>query len=148
MNDCEIVEFIKLPPNLEFLSLVKNMIVRIPSGIGYLHKLRTLHLSTNRLVDIPELPDNLEYLDLSRNEITHVPMGFGKLQKLKTLKISKNPIVDFPELKAMPALEQLEFVETKIPDDKYAGIDIPDAAVMQKLERIFPNARLSWSEYI
>jgi hypothetical protein len=65
---------------------------------------------------------------------------------LKKLKVSKNPITDFPELEPMPALDQLEFVETKIDESEYTNIPIDE--MMEKLKRIFPNAELCFDSYI
>jgi Leucine-rich repeat (LRR) protein len=140
LNNNKIVGFGVLPPNLEHLDLSENRIVEIPSGLHYLLNLKTLGLNGNQLTAVPHLPANLTTVDLSKNAITLLPLGLNKLQKLKVLKLNHNPITDFPELLAMPGLERLETVDTKLPETEHSVT--PTEEVLEKLKKIFPNATL------
>jgi Leucine-rich repeat (LRR) protein len=126
-------------PSLEHLSLAENRLVEIPSGLINLPNLKTIYLNNNLLNSVPQLPVNLELVDLSRNAITQLPLGLGKLKKLKSLKLNKNPIVDLPELPVMPAIENLEIADTKLPESEYVAM--PTEEIMEKLKAIFPNAQ-------
>ncbi|MEO1654358.1 MAG: leucine-rich repeat domain-containing protein, partial [Bacteroidota bacterium] len=83
-------------PQLEYLDLSHNHWHKIPEWIGRLKNLKTLHLSHNRLEQIPpriseKLPQ-LKKLDLSFNAIQHYPSHLSHLiAKLDELKINGNP---------------------------------------------------------
>jgi Leucine-rich repeat (LRR) protein len=83
----------KIPENignlmaLESLSLEGNEITLLPQDITKLKKLKTLHLSYNRLqaqaLDIIGELSSLEVLNLSGTDINSIPVSFSKLQKLR-----------------------------------------------------------------
>ncbi len=139
LNNNKIIAFSISLPSLEHLSLAENRIVEIPSGLINLPNLKTIYLNNNLLSSVPQLPVNLELVDLSKNAITQLPLGLGKLIKLKSLKLNKNPIVNLPELLVMPAIENLEIADTKLPESEY--VTMPTEEVMEKLKAIFPNAQ-------
>ena len=72
-----------------------QVLVELPPAVGALTKLRSLHLSRNRLQRLPDTLERLQelqWLDLRRNALAGVPTeAFGKMPKLTTLWLDGNP---------------------------------------------------------
>eukprot|EP00980_Cylindrotheca_fusiformis_P029417 scaffold23471_cov141-Cylindrotheca_fusiformis.AAC.14 len=116
LNDCGIDELCKLPkflrqlPNLQFLNLANNNLLRertVLKGLTKLEKLEKLDLSGNSLIKLPHanlyLGANLKALRLNGNAITELK-GIDKLYSLETLDISSNQISDVLQLVAVTRL--------------------------------------------
>ncbi len=86
--------------NLERLEAASCTLLRIPSRIGYLKKLKYLDIRGNI---IKKLPDslcqciNLEELNISENQISELPDNIGNLQNLQELYMTNTEISSLPE---------------------------------------------------
>ncbi|MEH2429617.1 MAG: COR domain-containing protein, partial [Nostoc sp.] len=87
--------------NLTQLHLSYNKITQIPEAIANLTNLTQLHLSYNKITQIPEAIanlTNLTQLHLRNNEITQIPEAIESLPKLKKLDLRGNPLPISPEI--------------------------------------------------
>ena len=91
-NNClkALPESFRMLHTLVMLDLSHNSINQLPATLfSHFHRLKTLLLNNNRLVQLPEISDliSLEHLDVRYNCITHLPESMWKLSNLETLNV-------------------------------------------------------------
>lgn len=102
----------KIASNLKILTISRNRLVSIPSGISALVNLSVLNLSGNTIISFPDsiqfnLP-NLNELYLSHNGLNQLTNDIVQLKSLKRLALDHNRLVTLPnELYELTKLEYL-----------------------------------------
>ena len=82
--------------NLQELDLSRRKgLVKLPSSLNALEKLKKLKLNSNKLTKLPKLPPSLQYLNVSNNELTELPELPSSLQRLY---VEYNQLTELPEL--------------------------------------------------
>ncbi|XP_017286207.1 volume-regulated anion channel subunit LRRC8D [Kryptolebias marmoratus] len=95
----EIISFQHLK-RLTCLKLWHNKIITIPSSIGQVKSLESLHLSHNKLESLSPalfLLPKLRHLDVSHNSITVLPPDVGLVHNLQHLAINSNKLEALPK---------------------------------------------------
>ncbi|NWR29965.1 LRC66 protein, partial [Tachuris rubrigastra] len=89
----------RILPALKVLSVERNNLNTVPRGLGLLHSLQTVHLSSNSIQQIdPKDFQNcsqLKDIDLQNNKITKIhPDAFRELNKLQVvMDLRENPLM-------------------------------------------------------
>lgn len=82
--------------DLEALDLSGNGIMKIPTEIFLLPRLRNLYLADNVITSFDNIPKTiiapLQKLSLARNKLLEIPKELGILPELYHLNISSNPL--------------------------------------------------------
>jgi len=139
--------------NLEIISIFNCSLTHLPD-INNLHKLKSLYLPDNNLIEIDEFQGfNLELLDLSGNNLTEIPILKNK-EDLIVLSLNKNPlknaepIILYPNLKYLylayatltsipPAIDKLQELEYLLLFDNQLT-DLPASILnLPKLEQFY-----------
>ena len=112
--------------NLTQLHLSFNKITQIPDEISNLANLTQLYLSSNQISEIPDAIanlSNLAQLYLRSNQITKIPDAIAKLANLKQFDLSYNQITEIPDaISNLANLTQLDLFNNQI-------TEIPNAIV-------------------
>jgi hypothetical protein len=85
---------------LRSLHLDKNDLTELPMEIGFLRSLTDLDLQYNQLSELPASISNLnalKSLDLRSNQLSELPIDFYALKSLKILKLTGNRFTSLPE---------------------------------------------------
>ena len=85
-------ELPKLPPNLDYLAIIKTSIKELPS---LPNKLTELHCEDNELVRLPKLPSKLEILNCYDNNLIELP---ELPNTLEWVSCNGNELIELPEL--------------------------------------------------
>lgn len=103
-----------LMPKLRLLNLSHNAIETIGS-LSHLSELEELHLSNNRIRQLPDLHTklgNVKRLSLAQNQLASFD-GLGKLYGLVSLDVGSNRIMDLDKIRrvaSLPCLEELTLI--------------------------------------
>ncbi|WP_448701306.1 protein kinase [Mucilaginibacter sp. AW1-3] len=104
-NIIESVPAKALNPNIRWLILTNNRIVKLPATIGNCHRMQKLMLAGNQLTELPqELSNcrNLALLRIAANRLTALPAWLLAMPKLSWLAFSGNPFSIKPSAQAIP----------------------------------------------
>lgn len=101
--------------SLRSLDLSSNKLVEISAAVGRLQSLTTLTLDRNRLSSLPPLPLRLETISICENRLTALPDQLGALTKLRRLLASHNALEQLPAtIGGCEALTQLALDHNKL----------------------------------
>jgi len=103
---------------LRSLHLDKNDLTTLPMEIGFLHSLDTLDLQYNQIDELPPTIGNLSvlrYLDLRSNQLAQVPSELFELKSLVILKLTGNMFTTLPEeINNLVALKELYLMGNRL----------------------------------
>jgi hypothetical protein len=103
---------------LRTLHLEWNELTSFPAEIGQAEALHTLYLYKNQLTSFPAEMGQakaLRYLSLSDNQLTSFPAEMGQAKALRTLYLSNNQLTSFPaEMGNAKALETLSLYRNQL----------------------------------
>ncbi len=103
---------------LQRLDLRRNQLISLPESIGQLINLSSLNLDCNELTSLPESIGqliNIQSIDLGSNRLTNLPESIEQLISLTRIGLNNNPLNDLTILQFLPKLEQVYFLDVKLP---------------------------------
>ncbi|CAO2149102.1 unnamed protein product [Urochloa humidicola] len=110
---------------LQYLSLNKTRVTKLPPEIGSLQYLETLAVRNTPITNLPQQIEELQKLktlDVRQTQITVLPPQIGKLQSLETLDVRHTPLKELPkELVLLPKLACLLFGQSSF----LGGVKLP-----------------------
>ncbi|XP_039920195.1 leucine-rich repeat-containing protein 66 [Hirundo rustica] len=137
----------RLLPALKALSVERNNLNTVPRGLGLLHSLQTVHMSSNAIQQIdPKDFQNcsqLKDIDLRNNKITKIhPDAFRDLNKLQVLDLRENALtIPLPQI-----LVSLNFFQLEVYLSKNAWIFSCRLNAFKDLFNfVFDSTRKKWS---
>lgn len=121
--------------NLDYLDLMRNDLIDV-TGLKDTPKLRSLHLTDNRITDERNMEVianlyNLKILSLDGNGITTIK-PLSKMSNLTWLKVNRNFLKDLDGVEELRNLEKLEFSQNEIESLK-------DISALSKLKELKGN---------
>ncbi len=102
-----------LPPSIRYLNASENPFGSIPESIASITNLRELHLSDNRLTDLPPLP-NVNTLNLRNNQLRTIPDAIRAMTNLRHLDLRGNRLLHLPDWIGDLNLEKLDLRWNKL----------------------------------
>ena len=82
-NDCNLVEIVSIPNNVERLRCYDNKITKLPEILP--NNLQSLWLENNELTSLPKPPNSLKYLSCQYNKIKQLP-NLKECEQLKEIR--------------------------------------------------------------
>jgi Leucine-rich repeat (LRR) protein len=120
---------IESAPNLQELNISNNSLKSLCEGENIkLPALKTLNVSTNRLVSLPSVESwtNLQTLILAENKVTTFPEGFTTLSQLRTADFTANDISQIDDRIALMSLEHLTLAANPLRERKFLTMGFED----------------------
>lgn len=124
-------------PNLDFLDLRMNRLMKVPNFQETTPKLRYLDISDNFITEFPKVPLTIEKLYLLNNSIRTIPDEVSQLQKLQVINFSNNLIKSVPQIPSV--ITKLFGSSNKIVE--FASINTPnltDCALDDNMLKFMP----------
>lgn len=116
-------------PNLQELNISNTSLKTLcPGDYMELPALKTLNVSTNRLVSLPSVESwtNLQTLIVAENKLTAFPDGFTTLHQLRTADFTANDISHMDEKIALMSLDHLTLAANPIRERKFLTMSFED----------------------
>ena len=128
--------------NLITLNVSNNQLVKLPTNIGNLIKLRELNVAGNNISTLPnsffELKQ-LRNLNLSRNKLKIISARFGNLQNMINVYLSNNQLVKIEiDIIHLPKLQQIDL--TGNPNSSYVSGILTNELNVRKNEGWVPES--------
>ncbi|KAF2819014.1 L domain-like protein [Ophiobolus disseminans] len=116
-------------PHLQELNISNNSLKALCEGeFINMPALKSLNISTNRLVSMPNVESwaNLQTLVVAENKLTSFPEGFRTLQQLRTADFTANDITQIDERIALMPLEHLTLAANPLRERKFLTMGFAD----------------------
>jgi Leucine-rich repeat (LRR) protein len=115
--------------NLQDLNISNNSLKTLCEGATLeLPALKSLNMSTNRVVSLPSIENwtNLQTLILAENKLTAFPEGFTSLPQLRTADFTANDISQIDEKIALMSLDHLTLAANPLRERKFLTMSFED----------------------